>query len=147
MRAVFAVLLLLPLAGCEIIYKLPTRQGNVIEQKDVDTLKVGMTRDQVRFVMGTPIAASAFRNDRWDYFGYYKNPRGKVFSRSVSLYFEGDTLARMEGTAPPAEDGTKPDLEAVEKEEKKAAIEEERAKEAQEKTDSGVVITPEKKKK
>ena len=140
MRVVFAVLLLLPLAGCELIYKLPTRQGNVIEQKDIDTLKVGMTRDQVRFVMGTPIAASALRNDRWDYFGYYKNPRGKVYSRTVVLYFEGDTLARMEGTAPPpVEDATKPDLESVEKEEKKAAIEEERAKE---KTDSGVVITP-----
>jgi outer membrane protein assembly factor BamE len=139
MRAVFAILLLLPLAACELIYKLPTRQGNVIEQKELDTLKLGMTRDQVRFILGTPIASSGLREDRWDYFGYYKPPRGKAFSRTVSLYFEGNALVRMEGEKPVANGNSTPDLKALAEEQKKAATEEERA---QEKKDTGTIITP-----
>lgn len=139
MRAAVLVVLALALCACELVYKLPTRQGNVIEQKELDTLQLGMSREQVQFLLGTPIAASVFRNDRWDYVGYYKNPRGKVFSRTVSLYFEGDKLARMEGQQPVASTDAKPDLEQIEKEEKKAATEKERA---QEKTDTGIIITP-----
>lgn len=81
----------------EIVYKLPTRQGNVIEQKSVDQLQIGMTRDQVKYLMGTPIAANPFREDRWDYFGYYKSPRGEISHRNVTLFFDGSKLARMEG--------------------------------------------------
>ena len=141
MRFAALLLLALPLCGCELIFKLPTRQGNVIEQKELDTVQVGMTREQVRFILGTPIAASVFRNDRWDYVGYYKNPRGKVYTRTVSLYFDADNkLARLEGEKPAAAntDG-KPDMESVEKEEKKAATEAERASE---KTDSGIILKP-----
>ena len=97
MRAIFLSLLLLGLAGCSIVYKLPTRQGNVIDQKQFDLLKVGQTREQVKFLLGTPIATSPFRNDRWDYYGYYKDPRGKVSTRTISLFFDGDKLGRMEG--------------------------------------------------
>lgn len=120
MRAVFAVLLLLPLSGCEIVYKLPTRQGNVIEQKDLDKLAVGMTREQVRFLLGTPLANSSMREDRWDYFGYYKPPRGAPFSRTVSLYFEGDRLVRMEGEKTQA-GGDTPDIETMKAARKAAA--------------------------
>ena len=139
MRVAALAVLALALCACELVYKLPTRQGNVIEQKELDSLQVGMSREQVQFLLGTPIAASAFRSDRWDYLGYYKNPRGKVFSRTVSLYFDGDKLARMEGQLPVANSENKPDLETIEKEEKKAATEEERAKE---KTDTGIILTP-----
>jgi outer membrane protein assembly factor BamE len=133
--------LTLSLCACGIIYKLPTRQGNVIEQKDLDQLQIGMSHQQVQFLLGTPLATSPLRPDRWDYLGYYKNPRGKVFSRTVTLYFEGDKLARMEGekAAEQTEGFGKPDLETIEKEESKAKNEEERAKE---KTDTGVIITP-----
>ena len=141
MRFAALLLLVLPLCACEIIYKLPTRQGNVLEQKDLDALELGMSREQVRFLLGTPIAASAFRTERWDYVGYYKNPRGKVYSRTVSLYFEGDSLARMEGQkAETTGDG--PDLEAIENEEKQAAAEAERARQESE---SGITIKQPKK--
>lgn len=143
MRFAAVLLLALPLCACEIVYKLPTRQGNVLEQADLDALELGMSRDQVKFLLGTPIAASAFRADRWDYVGYYKNPRGKVFSRTVSLYFDGDSLVRMEGQkAAATADGT-PDLESIEKEEKKAAAEAERAK--QESESGGITIQQPKK--
>lgn len=139
MRFAALLLLSLSLGACELVYKLPTRQGNVIEQKEFDAVQVGMSRDQVKFLLGTPIAASTFRNDRWDYVGYYKNPRGKVFSRTVSLFFEGDNLVRMEGQKVPAAETGKPDLEQIEKEAKKAATEEERAKDDK---PEGIVITP-----
>ena len=141
MRLAVLAALVLSLCGCNIVFKLPTRQGNVIDQKELDALQLGMSRDQVKFLLGTPIAKSVFREDRWDYVGYYKNPRGKVFSRTVSLYFENDSLVRMDGQKAAEGDST-PDLEALENEQKKIATEAERA---QEKTDSGIVIQQPKK--
>ena len=144
MRLASLLVLALALSGCEILFKLPTRQGNVIEQKELDALELGMSRDQVKFLLGTPIAQSPFRADRWDYVGYYKNPRGRVFSRTVSLFFEGDSLVKMEGEkAPAGSDGSAtPDLEQIEQEEHKAATEAERDKSQKE---SGVIINQPKK--
>src|SRR3546814_17545425 len=65
----------------------------------LDQLKLGMTHEQVHYLIGTPIAASAFRPNRWDYVGYYKSPRGEVTERIVSLYFADNVLARMDGIA------------------------------------------------
>ena len=64
-RLFLAAFLLIPLSACELVYKLPTRQGNVIDQKEIDKVTLGMTRDQVRFILGTPIAASTLTDDRW----------------------------------------------------------------------------------
>jgi outer membrane protein assembly factor BamE len=139
MRIVTLLAALLALCGCQIIYKLPTRQGNVIEQKQLDQLQVGMTRDQVRFLMGTPIAASPFRDDRWDYLGYYKSPRGKVSNRVVSLFFDGNTLTRMDGikVANAEEDIENPDMKTVIDQEKKSATEKSRDDTDR---DTGVII-------
>jgi len=143
MRILLIAVLGLALGACSMVFKLPTRQGNVIEQKQLDQLKIGMTRQQVTYLMGTPIAASPFRTDRWDYVGYYKSPRGQLSSRTVTLIFDNEALARMEGVqlaeaettgAPPT-----PDAKAIYKQQKKEKNEDERA---QEPTESGVVITP-----
>lgn len=142
MRVLLIAVLGLALSACNLIYKLPTRQGNVIEQKQLDQLKVGQTREQVLFLMGTPIAASPFRADRWDYVGYYKSPRGQVANRTVTLFFEGDTLARMEGvTAPvnPSERLDTPSAKQVIQEQKKDQVEAERA---EENLESGVILSP-----
>jgi outer membrane protein assembly factor BamE len=98
-----------------------------------------MTRDQVRFVLGTPIAASPLRDDRWDYFGYYRPPRGEAVSRTVSLYFNGDQLVRMEGEKAVAGGSAAPDAKTLEAEQKKAAVEDERAKETK---DGGIIKPP-----
>jgi outer membrane protein assembly factor BamE len=143
MRVILLVLTALALSACQIVYKLPTRQGNVIEQKQLDQLQVGMSREQVRFLMGTPVAASPFEDRRWDYVGYYKSPRGKVSSRVVSVWFDGDKVARMEGVKAP--DGDKalenPDVKTVLREDKKAQAEDARVESEQGK-ESGVVLTP-----
>lgn len=108
LNAAVAAALGLSLSACSLVFKLPTRQGNIMEQKQLDQLKVGMTRQQVTYLLGTPIASSPFRSDRWDYLGYYKSPRGVENNRIVTLYFENDLLARMEGTAPVATEDTQP---------------------------------------
>ncbi|HEY0975618.1 MAG TPA: outer membrane protein assembly factor BamE [Solimonas sp.] len=144
MRALVILLAAFSLSACQLIYKLPTRQGNVIEQKQLDQLKVGMTPDQVKFLLGTPLAASPFRDDRWDYVGYYKSPRGKVSSRVVSLYFADGTLNRMEGiqVADASADLENPDLKTVIREEKKAATEKSR-EESEEGRETGITVIPE----
>jgi outer membrane protein assembly factor BamE (lipoprotein component of BamABCDE complex) len=142
MRSVLLLsLLVLGLSGCSIIYKLPTRQGNVIEQRDLNKLKPGMTREQVKFVMGTPLAATPFRDDRWDYVGYYKSPRGEVTRRTVSVYFEGDQLARLEGAEEQkgANALSRPDADAVIKADK---IDRANAERSAEENDSDIVINP-----
>ena len=141
MRSFFCVFLALALSGCSIIYKLPTRQGNVIEQKQLDQLQVGMTKDQVKFLLGTPIATSPFRNERWDYFGYYKSPRGQVSSRTVSLYFDDNKLARMEGAKlENGEDVGTPDADDIAKQVKKDEHDKGRDTGTKKGADTGVAI-------
>lgn len=106
--AAFGFFLLL-LAGCQQVpmlpglkpYRMNIQQGNVVTQDMVAKLKPGMTRQQVRFVMGTPPIADAFHQDRWDYV-YYLNKGGRVVEhRRIVLLFEGDTLKRIEGDVIP----------------------------------------------
>ena len=145
MRSILISLLVLGLSGCGIIYKLPTRQGNVIEQKQLDQLQLGMTRDQVKFLMGTPIASDPFRNERWDYFGYYKSPRGQVSSRTVTLYFDDNKLARMEGVQI-ASNATKnignPDVDTLAKQVTKDQTENSRHESAKDKATGVAIPTP-----
>ena len=96
MQKTIAILLLsLPaFAGC--VYVAPLAQGNVIEQEDVDTLEVGMTRSQVRFLLGTPMIDDPFHADRWDYVYYLKPGRKDAVGRRwVAVIFEGDTVSEI----------------------------------------------------
>lgn len=97
LKLLVAAVLALSIAGCGIVYRLPIRQGNVIQQSQLQNLRVGMTPEQVRYVMGSPMATSPFDANRWDYLSYYKSPRGTVSSRTVSLFFDGGKLAKMVG--------------------------------------------------
>ena len=87
----------------------------------------------------TPIASNGLRADRWDYYGYYKPPRGEGTSRTVSLFFDGDRLVRMEGDEGTGK-GAVPDLKTIEAEQKKAEVEKERAEE--QKKDGGIITPP-----
>jgi outer membrane protein assembly factor BamE len=93
--------LLALLTACAV-FRLPTLQGNVIEQKQVDQLETGMTPEQVRFLLGSPLVQGSFDPNRWDYVYYYRSPRGQEVQRTLNLYFENGKLARIVGQAPPA---------------------------------------------
>lgn len=83
-------------------YRIDIQQGNVVTQDMVDKLKPGMTRQQVRFILGTPPIVDPFRQDRWDYV-YYLNRGGKLAEhRRLVLLFEGDILRRIDGDVLPA---------------------------------------------
>lgn len=104
-RTLAAIILLqLALVGCTNfsfpgVYRIWVPQGNVFDEEMYDQLEIGMTRSQVRFVMGTPLIKDSFNKDRWDY--SYQIRRGDELSvkKSMTLYFEGDALTRIEGDA------------------------------------------------
>lgn len=89
-------------------YKMDVQQGNVVTSKMMLQLKPGMTRAQVRFIMGTPLLVDTFHANRWDYL-YRMQKGGKVIEqRHVILEFEGDQLKRVRGDVIPADATTLP---------------------------------------
>lgn len=94
-------LCLLPLiSSCNIfpgVYKLEIQQGNIIEQEMIDSLKPGMTRRQVRYIMGTPLVVDSFNPDRWDYYYSIRTSENEFREERVSLLFEGDELVGFSG--------------------------------------------------
>lgn len=141
-RLALVTLLGFALTGCGIVYRLPTRQGNVIEQSELNKLQIGMTKKQVSYILGTPIASSPFESSRWDYLGYYKSPRGNVSSRTVSLFFDNaGTLDRMIGVKEAGQTvaPTAPDKAALAKEQKQVDSEQSRASSAAQQSNSGVI--------
>lgn len=102
LRAV-GVLLLVLTAGCQSLvpsfYSPPVRQGNYIDQVMIDQLRPGMTKQQVQRILGTPLVADPFHQNRWDY--YYQYGKGSKIAeqRRITLFFGGDTLDRIDDGA------------------------------------------------
>src|SRR5438105_964591 len=83
------------LSGC--VYRMNIQQGNYLEGRTVDQLQVGMTRSQVRYLLGTPMVPDAFDKDRWDYLYYFKRGRlRKAEERHLIVYFKEDKVARFQ---------------------------------------------------
>lgn len=84
------------------VYKINVEQGNIVTQEMADQLKPGMTRRQVRFILGTPLIEDTFNQNRWDYL-YVKRNGMKVLNESrLTVEFEGDQLVRVSGDFVPA---------------------------------------------
>jgi outer membrane protein assembly factor BamE len=95
------LLLALTISGCSSyqfpgVYQIQVPQGNVYTQEMLDELKPGLTRSQVRYIMGTPLIEDTFNSERWDY--TYRVQKGDEVShlRSLTLTFDGDTLTSIE---------------------------------------------------
>lgn len=111
---VLAALAVLLLASCGSMgisipslkpYRIELQQGNFISQEMVSKLKPGMTKDQVRFVLGTPMITDAFHADRWDYVYRRQRVNSNVLEhRKVAVFFEDGKLKRVEGDVEPASD-------------------------------------------
>ena len=85
----------LPFAG-GCVYQASLSQGNLVKQEDLDQVQVGMTRSQVRFLLGTPMIDDPFHEERWDYVYYLRVGRQEAtFKRWVSIYFDGDTVSEI----------------------------------------------------
>lgn len=93
------------MAGCSSVprivneYKIDVQQGNVLTQDMVSQLKPGLTKDQVRFVLGTPMLMDMFHANRWDYaYRLQKGSTGDVEMRKFSTFFDADgKLIRVAG--------------------------------------------------
>lgn len=97
---------LLLLAGCQYfkfpgVYKIDVQQGNIITQEMIDQLKPGMTKRQVRFVMGTPLIEDTFSPNRWDYYYSMAPGKGEAVKERVSIFFDGDYLTHFTGDFSP----------------------------------------------
>ncbi|MFZ6655560.1 outer membrane protein assembly factor BamE [Undibacterium sp. TJN19] len=78
-------------------YKISIQQGNFVSQEMVSQLKEGMTREQVRFVLGTALLTDMFHEDRWDYPFRLKKPNGEQITSRVSVFFKNNTVSKFEG--------------------------------------------------
>ena len=95
MTAVLAI----TLAGC--IFRIDIQQGNLLDESAIDQVNIGMTRSQVRFLLGTPMVADSFHRNRWDYTYYFKEGKSKdVEQRWLIVHFDEDQVQRIEKDVP-----------------------------------------------
>jgi outer membrane protein assembly factor BamE len=105
-------------SGC--VYKMSVQQGNYLVADSVGQLKEGMTRSQVRFLLGTPMVPVAFDDSRWDYYYFFKSRQFKdPLKRRLTVYFEDEKVQRIENLGVP----TQADLAQVEADLRKAMAE------------------------
>ena len=87
---------------CGCVYRMNIQQGNYLEAKAIDQLQTGMTRSQVRYLLGTPMVPDAFDNDRWDYVYYLKKGRMRApQQRHLIVHFETDKVAAVDRISVP----------------------------------------------
>lgn len=104
---------ILPIAACALLlagcssnrqessglfspYRIDLPQGNYVTREMLDQVQPGMTRDQVRAAIGSPLLAPVFRADRWDYVFRYQLPSGRAEQRKVTVRFKDDQVAAIE---------------------------------------------------
>lgn len=108
---VFLAIASLALGGCASsrslsffpgVHKISILQGNIITQDKVDQLRPGMTRNQVRFLLGTPLVADPFHLDQWNYIYNLRDPNGNLTRQELIITFEDGGLTRIEGDYAPS---------------------------------------------
>jgi len=94
-----ATLVVLASTGC--VYRMSVQQGNLLDPEQVDQVEVGMTRSQVRFLLGTPMVIDSFDSNRWDYiYSLQHGHSRKVEKRHLVVWFDGDKVTRIEEPIP-----------------------------------------------
>lgn len=84
-------------------YKIDIVQGNVVTREQAQALKPGMSRAEVRDVLGSPLLSSVFHADRWDYVFTFRRQGQEPQQRKLTVFFKGETLDRFEGDELPSE--------------------------------------------
>ncbi|MFD2166237.1 outer membrane protein assembly factor BamE [Thalassotalea euphylliae] len=99
LRSIVLALALSTTACSSWVYRIDIPQGNYLEQKDIDKLQVGMTKEQVKFVLGTPVVIDSFENDTWHYVYQFKSGRNEEFNtrKDFILNFADNKLVSAEG--------------------------------------------------
>lgn len=88
------------LANLPFVYRMTVQQGNIVNEDMIDQLQFGMTRNQVLYVLGTPMLADMFHTNRWDYTYTIRRGHQPMEVKPLTLWFENDQLARIDGPQP-----------------------------------------------
>jgi len=96
---IFLLAIIITLQACQsrllTVYKIDVQQGNAVEAKDVEKIKVGMSKEQVLFVLGSPLVTDSFHPDRWDYIYFFTPGYGDRERRHLTLYFDRDEVIEI----------------------------------------------------
>ena len=98
MRLFICALAIAALSACNLVYKQDVQQGNVLDEDNVAQLELGMTKRQVLVLLGSPSVQSPFHANRWDYVNTFSRRGGEPIKRVLTLRFEQDRLASIEGS-------------------------------------------------
>lgn len=99
-RTTLLLVLALGLSACSSwVYRIDIPQGNYLEAKDIEKLQIGMTKEQVKFVLGSPVVTDSFDNDTWHYVYKFKSGRSDKFNarKDFTIQFEDNKLVSAEG--------------------------------------------------
>lgn len=80
-------------------YRIDIVQGNAVTREQVAQVRPGMTRAQVRDILGSPMLSDAFHGERWDYVFTMRRPGNEPVRRHVVVHFQGDVLKKLEAPA------------------------------------------------
>jgi outer membrane protein assembly factor BamE len=89
------------LSNLPFVYKMTVQQGNIVSEEMVDQLQIGMSKSQVRYVLGTPLLTDLFHSNRWDYTYTLRRGHGDMTVKPLTLFFEEDALTRIDGAMRP----------------------------------------------
>ncbi len=92
------------ISGCNILYRQPVYQGTLLDKKNVDLLKEGMTQQEVFQLVGTPPIADPFHQSRWDFTATQRHRFSDMQVKTMTLYFENGNLVKWEGEYFPEQD-------------------------------------------
>jgi outer membrane protein assembly factor BamE len=101
-------------------YRPDVVQGNFVSKEQLESIRVGMNRDQVKQILGTPLIKDYFHKDRWDYaFMYRVGSTQEDEKRKIYLYFEGSTLKKIDADPVPSEQQFVDEIDSIKKNQKK----------------------------
>jgi outer membrane protein assembly factor BamE len=98
-KLLISFFLILLISGCHIIYRPDIQQGNILQQSIIDQLELGMTKEQVRYLLGSCVLQSPFQPDREDYIYFLQPGHGEPIQRRVTLIFSNGRLQHIEKSA------------------------------------------------
>lgn len=94
-KLLFSLLILLSLTACGLVYRPDIQQGNIMKQSTIDRLRLGMTKEQVRYLLGGCVLRPAFQANRRDYVYFVQPGHGPARIQSVTLIFRNGQLAQI----------------------------------------------------
>lgn len=99
---ILSIFMLFTLFSSGCVYRSGIIQGGQIEERAIKRVEIGMDRDQVRRLLGTPMVQDTYHPDRWDYVYYSLNMVSSKTPERITIFFENGRVAKIENNKPPS---------------------------------------------